>query len=49
MEPKKCLTKKEQLEHWLQLYLQAKTNGDTKKMKLYEAIIIKINGAIPKI
>jgi hypothetical protein len=49
MDPKKCLTKKQQLEHWLQLYLQAKTSGDTKKMKLYEAIIIKLGGTIPKL
>jgi hypothetical protein len=49
MEPKKCLTKKQQLEYWLQLYLQAKTSGDTKKMKLYEAIIIKLDGTIPKL
>lgn len=49
MEPKKCLTKKQQLEHWHQLYLQAKTNGDSKKMKLYEAIILKLGGSIPKL
>jgi hypothetical protein len=49
MEPKKCLNKKQQLEHWNQLYLQAKTNGDSKKMKLYEAIILKLGGSIPKL
>jgi hypothetical protein len=49
MEPKKCLTKKEQSNHWLQLYLQAKTSGDKKKMKLYEAILLKIGVAIPKL
>jgi hypothetical protein len=49
METKKVLTKKQQLEHWHQLYLQAKTSGDKKKMKLYEAIIIKLGATIPKL
>jgi hypothetical protein len=49
MEPKKCLTKNQQIEYWLQCYLQAKTSGDKKKMKMYEAVILKLGGTIPKL
>lgn len=49
MEPKKCLTKKQKVEHWIQCYLQAKTEGDKKKMKMYEAVILKLKGTIPRL
>lgn len=40
---------KAQIEHWIQLYLQAKASGDHKMAKLYESIIIKLGGKIPKL
>jgi|694.fasta_scaffold145895_4 hypothetical protein len=46
---KKCLTQKQQLDHWTQQYLQAKTNGDTRLLRIYEALILKLGGKIPKI
>lgn len=49
MKPKKCITLKQQIEHWTQEYLQAKANGNTKLMKMYENIILKLGGKIPKI
>jgi len=49
MKPKVALTKAQQLEHWIQQYLQAKAKGDTKLMKLYESVINKLGGKIPKI
>lgn len=48
MKPKVCLTVKQQIEHWSQLFLQAKTDGDSKKAKLYEALILKLKGKVPK-
>jgi hypothetical protein len=49
MKPKICLTKKQQIEHWTQLYYQAKADGNTKLMKLYEALIVKLGGTISKL
>jgi hypothetical protein len=49
LKPKICLTVKQQLEHWTQLYLQARTDGDKKQTKIYEALIIKLGGKVPKI
>ncbi len=49
MKPKVCMTKAQQVDHWKQQYLQAKANGDTTKMKMFEALIKKLGGAIPKI
>ena len=46
---KKCLTKKEQIDYWTQHYLQAKTNGDKNKMKLFSDIIKKLGGVVPKL
>jgi hypothetical protein len=34
--------------HWLQLYLQAKLDGDKKMMEYYQKIITKLGGVIPK-
>jgi len=48
VKPKVRLTIKQQIEHWAQLYTQAKTEGDSKKAKLYEALIIKLKGRVPK-
>lgn len=49
MKPKKALTKQQQIDFWIEEYLQAKTNGDTKRMKMFEAVILKLGGKIPKI
>lgn len=42
MNPKKCLTKKQQIEIWTQLLLQARLDGNTSLVKKYEAIITKL-------
>lgn len=49
MNPKVALSKQEQINHWIQQFLQAKANGDKAKTKMYEAIILKLGGKIPKI
>ena len=49
MKPKKTLSKQQQADYWVEQYLQAKTNGDTKRIKMFEALIIKLGGKIPKI
>ena len=36
------------IEHWMQLYLQAKTSGDANKIKMYGAIILRLGAQIPK-
>jgi hypothetical protein len=40
---------KSTVDHWVQLYLQAKASGDSKMAKLYESIIIKLGGKVPKL
>lgn len=37
------------LDHWIQLYLQAKIEGNTKLMKIYSNIIIKLGGTVPRL
>lgn len=49
MNPKKALTKQQQVEHWTQQYLEAKAKGNTKLMKLYESVINKLGGKIPRL
>ncbi len=49
MKPKTAMTVKQQIEHWTQQYLQAKANGDTKLLKMYEALILKLGGKLPKL
>jgi hypothetical protein len=49
MNPKVAMTVKQQIEHWTQQYLQAKANGDTKLLKIYESLILKLGGKIPKL
>ena len=49
LKPKVCLSKQEQINYWVQQFLQAKANGDKAKTKIYEAIIIKLGGKVPKI
>lgn len=49
MKPKIAITKQQQINYWLEHYLQAKTNGDRNKMKIFEAIIIKLGGKIPRL
>ena len=48
MKPKKCLTKKEQVLYWTEHLMQAKIDGDTKKVKIYESLILKLGGVIKK-
>lgn len=43
------MSKSEQINHWTQQYLQAKASGNTKMLKLYESIILKLGGKIPKL
>lgn len=49
MSDKKCLSAKEQLDHWIQGYLQAKAEGDARLMKIYASLIVKLGGKIPKL
>jgi hypothetical protein len=49
MKPKSCLTTKQQIDHWVQQYLQAKAEGNARLTKIYEALILKLNGKIPKL
>jgi hypothetical protein len=49
MKPKTALTVKQQIDHWTQQYLQAKADGNTKLMKIYEALIIKLGGKTPRL
>lgn len=46
---KKCLTKKEQAHYWQEKWLEAKANGDKNKMKMYEAVILKLGFKPPKL
>ena len=34
---------------WIQRYLQAKAAGDTKMMKIYEAILLKLKIKLPRL
>ena len=34
---------------WVQRYLQAKAEGDTKMMKIYEAILLKLKIKLPRL
>jgi hypothetical protein len=49
MKPKKRLNKKEQVDYWIQLYLDAKQKGDSKIMKACESIINKLGGKISRL
>ena len=49
MSPKTAMSKQEQINHWIQQYLQAKSSGDKNKVKIYEALILKLGGKIPKL
>jgi len=49
VNPKKVMTKAQQIQHWTQEYLQAKASGNTKLMKIYEALILKLGGKLPKL
>ena len=40
---------KDSLEKLYQLYLQAKQNGDSKLIKFYKDMILKLGGTPPKI
>lgn len=49
MKPKTMMPQKNQLEYWIERYLQAKTDGDTKRMKMYSDLINKLGGKTPKL
>lgn len=49
MKPKVCVTKEKQIQHWTQCYLQAKVDGNSKLIKAYLALILKLGGTIPKL
>lgn len=49
MKPKVVLKKEEQINYWVQQYLQAKAMGDHSKLKIFKAIIEKLGGKVPKI
>lgn len=49
MKPKTAMTRKEQINYWIEHYLQAKTLGDKNRMKMFESLIIKLGGKVPKI
>ncbi len=49
MKPKVYFDTKKQIEYWIQQYFQAKAEGKTNMMKIYEQIIIKLGGKIPKL
>jgi len=48
MNPKICPSKQKQIEVWTQHYLQAKADGNTRNLKMYHDLILKLGGRIPK-
>lgn len=42
-------TKEQQIEYWIQSYLQAKQSGNTKLMSIFKDIIEKLGGKVPKL
>jgi hypothetical protein len=42
------IKEKNRLEHWIQLYLQAKLDGKSAHMKMYADIIKKLGGKVPR-
>lgn len=52
MKPTKKVTTKslaEAVDYWVQQYLQAKANNNTKIMEISKKIIAKLGGKIPKL
>lgn len=49
MKPKKAFTKQEHIDFWIQQYLQAKADGNTKLMSICKNIISKLGGNIPRL
>ena len=49
MKPKTAMKKGEQLNYWIEQFLQAKASGDKTKAKMFEAIILKLGGKVPRI
>jgi hypothetical protein len=43
------MTKAKQVEHWIEQYLQAKASGDKTRMKMFEALIVKLGGKVPRL
>lgn len=43
------MNKTKQIEYWIEQYLQAKAAGDKNKAKMFEAIIVKLGGKIPRL
>jgi hypothetical protein len=48
-EKKKFWTKQEQIDYWVQQYLQGKASGDKKMMDICKAIIEKLGGKVPRL
>jgi hypothetical protein len=49
MKPKVAGTKQQQIDHWVQSYLQAKTDGNHRLIKIYGDLILKLGGKVPKL
>jgi hypothetical protein len=49
MKPKSNMPKIEQINYWIEQYLQAKASGDKTRMKMFEAVILKLGGRVPKL
>ena len=49
MNNKKAIPRKEQVDYWIEQFLQAKASGDKTRMKMFEALIIKLGGKVPRI
>jgi hypothetical protein len=43
------MTKPKQIEYWIEQYLQAKASGDKTRMKMFEALIVKLGGKVPRL
>lgn len=48
-DSKKEKSRKEGLHYWIEQYLQAKASGDKNKAKIFEAIILKLGGKVPRL
>ena len=49
MDYKKLKDNKAIESHWIQLYLQAKQDGNTKMIKIYKDILNKLKIKIPRL
>jgi hypothetical protein len=42
------MNKKKSVNYWIELYLQAKIDGDLSLMEAYKKVILSLGGKIPK-